>query len=199
MGLASWTRIASFGDLRRLRIAPLSMDLDRTIAVLNDMEHVRVITRYAIGGAVAAFFYIEPGTTYDLDIFIAWEPPGGASGIVTFGPIYAYLRGRGYDFHRDAMVVEGWPVQFLPPGTDLVKQALDASVCVEIKGVKTRVFTQEYLMAICLETGRPKDLARLVQFVEEDTHDTDAFLKIVDSARLRERWERFKSRFLSPL
>jgi hypothetical protein len=40
-----------------------------------------VIGEYAIGGAVAAFLYLEPGTTFDLDVFILWEAsPNGLLG-----------------------------------------------------------------------------------------------------------------------
>lgn len=173
------------------------MDLNKTIPVLNDMERLRVITRYAIGGAVAAFLYIEPGTTYDLDIFIAWEAPPGA--FITLGPIYSFLLGRGYKIDRENIVIEGWPVQFLPPGTKLVEEALNESVAIEIGGEPTRIFSKEHLMAICLETGRPKDYSRLVQFVEEGSPDIKRFMDIIERSGLLPKWERFKLRFLTPL
>ena len=40
------------------------------IAVINEMQAAGVIGKYAIGGAVAATFYIEPTSTYDIDVFI---------------------------------------------------------------------------------------------------------------------------------
>ncbi|MEI9897187.1 MAG: hypothetical protein WDN28_25820 [Chthoniobacter sp.] len=173
------------------------MDLNRTIPVLNDMERLGVIQRYAIGGAVAAFLYIEPGTTYDLDIFIVFETPPGS--LITLGPIYAFLLGRGYEANRENIIIEGWPVQFLPPGTPLVAEALDQSISIEVGGEQTRIFSKEHLMAICLETGRPKDYARLVQFVEEGTPDMNRFMDIVGRSGLLSKWERFKLRFLTPL
>lgn len=173
------------------------MDLSRTIAVLNDMERQGVISRYAIGGAVAAFLYIEPGTTYDLDIFLAWEAPPGQ--LISLGPIYAYLQGRGYEAHKEAIMVEGWPVQFLPPGTDLVREALDQCVTIDLQGESTRILSQEHLMAICLETGRPKDHARLLQFVEVGSPDMTRFEDIIKRSQLLSKWDRFKLRFLTPL
>ena len=173
------------------------MDLSRTIPVLNEMERLGIISRYAIGGAVAAFLYIEPGTTYDLDIFITWEAPAGA--ILTLGPIYSYLLGRGYQAERENIIVEGWPVQFLPPGTPLVAEALDQRVPIEIGGEHTHIFSKEHLMAICLETGRPKDFSRLVQFVEEGSPDMVRFLDILQRSGLLPKWERFKNRFFTPL
>lgn len=38
-----------------------------------------VFAQYAIGGAVAANFYIEPAQTRDVDVFILMEPPPGRS------------------------------------------------------------------------------------------------------------------------
>jgi len=34
------------------------------------MQKKKVIAKYAIGGGIAAIFYMEPMLTYDLDIFI---------------------------------------------------------------------------------------------------------------------------------
>lgn len=172
------------------------MDLHKTIAVLNEMERVGVISRYAIGGAVAAFLFIEPGSTYDLDIFIGVELAPGE--ILTLSGIYAFLQGRGYLPDRENIMIEGWPVQFLPPGTPLVEEALNECLAFDIQGVATRVFSQEHLMAICLETGRPKDHARLVQFLEEGTADNDRFLSIVHRSKLLPKWERFRKLFLAP-
>ncbi len=44
--------------------------MEKTLAILNQLEHEGIIGRYAIGGAVAATRYIEPIQTYDLDIFV---------------------------------------------------------------------------------------------------------------------------------
>jgi hypothetical protein len=39
-----------------------------TLAVINQMQAVGVIGRYAIGGAVGATFYLEPSATLDIDV-----------------------------------------------------------------------------------------------------------------------------------
>lgn len=179
------------------------MNLRRALEVLNEMKADQVIGEFAVGGAVAANIWIEPSSTYDLDIFITWEP--GAGGILTLEPIYDYLRGRGYDFEKDAMEVErdtmeveGWPIQFITPGTDLVIDALAKAVVVDIDGAKVRFFTQEHLMAICLETGRPKDRARLVQFVEEAKYDVTKFDDLLTQYGLQGRWRAFRAVFPFP-
>ena len=45
--------------------------MERTVKVLNQMKSERVILNYALGGAVAALFYMEPIETHDLDVFIS--------------------------------------------------------------------------------------------------------------------------------
>ena len=173
------------------------MSMEKAFLVLNEMQAANVIGRYAIGGAVAAFFYIEPGTTFDLDVFIAWEP--GSGGLLDFGPIYSYLMARGCKPERETIMVEGWAVQFLPPGSALTKEALNEAQPVTVGEAPIRIFTKEHLMAICLETGRPKDIARLVQFVQEGDPDEGKLLGILDRHGLREKWQNFQARFNTSL
>lgn len=174
------------------------MALEDTLRVLNEMCASGVIESYAVGGAVAAFIYIEPGTTFDLDVFIAWEPAEG--GPLTTAPVYGYLAERGYgEYSKEAIIIEGWPVQFLPLGSPLLEEALQGAVAIDIKDAPTRIFSREHLMAICLATNRPKDLARLVQFLQESAPDMEQFAKIVERHKLSDRWQTFQTRFLSPL
>ena len=167
--------------------------MEKTLQVLNQMQVDGVIGRYAVGGAVAAFFYIEPGTTYDLDVFMLWEPAQG--GLLDMGPIYNYLLERGHRAAGESIEVEGWPVQFLPSIGALTREALDSARAVTVGQTETRIFTQEHLMAICLETGRPKDMARLLQFVEEGDADQETFHAILQRHGLTEKWTQFQTRF----
>lgn len=173
------------------------MSLGPTLSILNGMQTAKIMGDYAIGGAVAAFLYLEPGTTFDLDIFVALDP--GPSGIVDLGPIYSYLMGLGYIPRREGIVVEGWEVQFLPTGDALQREALNKAVPRQIEGVPTRVLTQEHLMAICLQTARPKDLSRLVQFVQEGHPDLVSLTDILGRHLLLDKWATFQARYLTPL
>ncbi len=147
------------------------------------MQAAGALADYAIGGAVAAFLYIEPGATFDLDVFTVRE--AGAGGLLTSEPLYEYLLEHGYgEYEKEAVIIEGWAVQFLPAGTPLVPEALTEAVNIQIKGIPTRVFTMEHLMAICLQTGRPKDIARLLQFVEHTHADMARFAQILSSGTL---------------
>ena len=41
-----------------------------TLKVLNTLKQEGLIADYAIGGAIASFFYIEPSLTNDMDVFM---------------------------------------------------------------------------------------------------------------------------------
>jgi len=166
------------------------MRLTKTIKVLNAMCADGVIGHYAIGGAIAAFLYIEPGATFDIDAFISFDVP--PSSLLSLAPIYAYLHARGYEADGETLMIEGWPVQFLPPPTPLVEEALRDAHQIKIEGETSWAFSREHLMAICLETGRSKDMARLVQFLEDGNADMTAFLAIVERHSLQDKWKRFK-------
>jgi len=74
-----------------------------------------------------------------------------------------------------------------------LNEALDK----DIEGTFTRVFSAEHLAAIALKTGRAKDKARLLQFLEADVLDRKIFHDIIDRHRLIESWKKFESQFFS--
>lgn len=67
-----------------------------------------VIEKYAIGGPVAALFYIEPINTSDPDIFFHMKDL--SAGLDILSPLYKYLSGLGYKGKEEAIDIEGWPV-----------------------------------------------------------------------------------------
>lgn len=170
--------------------------ISQIIAVINGLEKDGIIERYAIGGAVGATFYIEPVATLDVDIFVVFRQ-GGGSNLLTMGPIFDYLTARGGVLEREYVVLYGWPVQFIPPTSPLVAEAIENAVIVDVEGVPAKVFTAEHLAAIALETGRPKDMARLLQFIECDVLDMERFQSIISRHGLSDRWNEFRQKFLS--
>jgi hypothetical protein len=68
-----------------------AMSMRQTIAVISQMEADGIIGRYAIGGAVASFLYIDVTFTEDLDILVSLDNQTGKSGPITLGPITKYL------------------------------------------------------------------------------------------------------------
>ena len=168
--------------------------MEKTLQVINQMEQEKIISRYAIGGAVAAPLYIEPIQTYDLDVFILF--PSTPSGLISLTPIYNYLEQHGYRSEGETILIEGWPVQFLPVYNPLTEEALTKAEEVTFGTIATRVLRAEYLATIMLEVGRAKDHARLVQFFEYEVLNQKVFLDIVTRYGLVERWDKFYQRFL---
>ena len=166
------------------------MNIKDTIATINQMQADGVIERYAIGGAVGATFYLEPVATLDVDIFIDFHPEAGNL-LATPQPLFDYLKARGGRMDGEYIVIAGWPVQFLPPASPLIEEALAQAVEKDVAGTPARVFTAEHLAAIALQTGRPKDKARLLQFIETGSLDFARFEAIVSRHGLTERWKRF--------
>ena len=168
--------------------------MEKTIKVINQLEQEGHIGPYAIGGAIAATRYIEPIQTYDLDIFVML--PLSPSGLTSVSPIYDYLTQHGYTPSGESIIIEGWPVQFLPVYNQLTEEALEQAIEVRFGTTPTRVMSAEYLAAIMLETGRPKDHARLIQFFEFEAIDRTMLENIVERHGLKGNWETFRKRFL---
>jgi len=165
-----------------------------TLEVINRMRTDGVIGKYAIGGAVGATFYLEPSATLDIDVFVSFQTAPGSS-LITIAPVYTYLTSHGYKAEGEYMVIEGWPVQFLSPGDALTEEALEQAIETEVEGVRTWVMTAEHLAAIALKTGRPKDCARILQFIESGILDTNRLDSILSQHGLLAKWEQFGRRF----
>lgn len=171
------------------------MKIADVIRLLNSMVSDGVIDDYAIGGAVGATFYLEPLATVDLDVFVRLHPEPGKT-IADPQPIFAFLASRGHAMEGEYVMVGDWPVQFLAPPGPLGEEALRRAVTVDVEGTPARVFGAEHLAAMALETGRAKDKARLLQFIESGALDAERFEAVVARNGLTTAWEKFKREFL---
>ncbi len=86
-------------------------NIEKTIAVINEMTDDGVIENYALGGATAVIFYTEPIATEDIDVFIHVHR-AGQSVLMEFQPLFDYLRERGYEIKGEHACIEEFPVQF---------------------------------------------------------------------------------------
>ena len=180
------------------------MGMKQTLEVINRMEADGIIGRYAIGGAVAAYNYVEPSVTDDLDILVSFDaatPEQPPSGLIVLSPIFSYLKDKGYsEFRKEGLVIEGWPVQFLPVATDLDAEALASAEEVEIEtdpsggSVQTRVLRPEHIVATALRVDRPRDRIRITQFLDEEAVELDALCDVLDRHDLRGAWRTFCGR-----
>jgi hypothetical protein len=172
------------------------MAIIEAIQAINQMQADGVIERYAIVGEVGANFYLEPVATLNVDIFAAFKSDP-ASLIVNPQPIFDYLKARGCAMEGEYVVIGGCPVQFLPPGNPLVEEALEESVNKDLDETRLSVFTAEHLGAIALPTGRAKDKARLLQFIDAGALDAARFQAILARHSLLDAWRKFERQFLS--
>jgi hypothetical protein len=172
------------------------MDIKVAIAMVNRMQADGVIDHYAIGGAVGATFYLEPVATLDVDIFVAFHSEPGSL-LASPQSIFDYLKARGGTAQGEYVIIGGWPVQFLPPTGPLIEEALKEAVNMDVDGISARVFTAEHLAGIALQTGRAKDKARLLHFIEAGVLDAARFQAILDRHGLLGAWQKFEQQFLS--
>lgn len=139
--------------------------MEKALRIIEEMQRAGVIKRYAIGGGIAALYYAEPVLTYDLDVFFL--PIRQSLDILS--PVYDFLKQRGHRPLREHVQIHGVPVQFIPAYNDLVEEAVREAVRCKHGAVETRVLRPEHLIAVGIQTGRPKDRERVVLLVAQST------------------------------
>lgn len=161
--------------------------MERTLHVLNELERDGILSRYAIGGAMGAMFYIEPLLTFDLDIIVLLPETKGR--LLTLAPLYEALRAKGYAEEGECVVIEGVPVQFLPAYNALLEEALQNARTMSYESTSTKVLGAEHLVAICLQTGRTKDRERVRILQEEADLDSLYLGEILRRHQLEGKWK----------
>ena len=151
--------------------------MERALQVIEEMTRRGVIKAYAIGGGIAATYYIEPVLTYDLDIF------------------FIYAGERGFNAQAESILIEGFPVQFIPAYNDLVREAVENAATLKYRDVEAKVVTAEYLAAIALQTGRAKDRERLVRLLDEGVIDRAVLGRILASFGLADKFKKLEKQF----
>src|SRR6185295_16799195 len=98
---------------------------ENTLRAVNAMKQAGVITDYAVAGAMALMFWIEPVPTFDLDVIVLL--PQSTGPIVSLQPIYEWAAKQGYAADLEHIVIEGVPVQFLPSYNELSDEAIQTA------------------------------------------------------------------------
>ncbi len=165
--------------------------MKKTLKVLNDLKDRALIKNYAIGGGIAAIFYTEPVFTYDLDVFIIVESKPDEK-IISLSPIYEYLTGKKYSWKGEHVMVEGFPVQFIPVESGIEREAIEGSREIIYSGIKTNIITAEYLIAIALKAGRRKDFEKVTRLFEQSDIEKVILKKILKEHGLLEKYKKWK-------
>ena len=161
--------------------------MKRTLQVLNELEH-GVVECYAIGGAMAATFYVEPLLTFDLDVFVIL--PQDAGNLLSLARLYGELRSRGHVEEGECVLIEGVPVQFVPAYNALLEEALREARETLYEEVSARVVRAEHLIAICLP-GRDKDRERVRILREQAELDMSYLAGVLPRHGLEGEWKRW--------
>lgn len=72
--------------------------MEKTFKIINQLKEEGIIKDYAVAEAVASIFYIEPITTYDLDIMIVLQEKN--SSLISLSPIYDWLEKKDMNLIR---------------------------------------------------------------------------------------------------
>ena len=164
--------------------------MEKMFQVIEDLKKEGVIQNYALGGAQALLFYDEPRATYDVDVFI-FSNHINPTGLVdlSIAALKTALEKKGYAMKNDYFMIGEFPLQFLPPKDALMREAIEQAVVQNYGHVQVRVFSLEHLMAIMVDTNRPKDWARLSELRALSKHDDEKFHKILKKYDLEKKWE----------
>ena len=140
-----------------------AIPLADVLRAANELVSAGLIQDYALGGALAAIYYIEPVTTYDADIIFVPSDKTLSAGIPA---IYSHLQSKGWRVEREHLLIKDFPVQFLA-ASGLTEEAVREAKPIEFESVPAKVFRPEYIIAIAASVGRHKDLARIEQLTSQ--------------------------------
>jgi len=185
-----------FGYLEQSEYRFAMLATAKAIAIVNQLKEEGVISAYAVGGAIGALFYIEPTQTQDIDIFVHLNPKPGSL-LVTIEPILDRLEELGFTlWEEDKVVVAGWPIQFLPATKAIEIEAIAHAKPEPLAdGIVAFVPPAEYLMAMAIDLGRPKDMIRLQCFYEQRVFDPNQLDALLEKHQLSSKWQRYLSQF----
>jgi len=158
-----------------------NLPLADVLRAANDLVTAKLIEDWALGGALAAIYYVEPFTTYDADIFFIPTDKGLTAGIPT---IYAHLHAQGWRVEREHLMVRGFPVQFLA-AHGLTEEAVREAERIEYDGESAKVFQAEHIIAIAASVGRAKDKVRIEQLLQQADVDKSRLETILKRHKLK--------------
>ena len=158
-----------------------NIPLADVLRAANGLVAAKLIEDWALGGALAAIYYIEPFTTYDADIFFIPADKSLTAGIPA---IYAHLQAQGWQVEREHLLLRGFPVQFLA-ASGLTDEAVREAERIEFEGVPAKVFRAEHIVAIAASVGRSKDRARIEQMLQQADLDKMQLEKILQRHKLK--------------
>lgn len=162
--------------------------MKKTLEVINEIKTEGLIKDYAIGGAIGVLKWVEPFFTRDLDIFIIPAGEAKKGEMVFLTAIYDFLKEKGYsEWTGQWIIVEGIPLEFIP-ADGLAEESVENAVETEYDGVRTRVMSPEYLIALLLSAGRQKDIMKINMLLSQAEVDRNKLNSLLSRYNLTERF-----------
>lgn len=93
------------------------------------------------------------------------------------------MQKKGCEVVGNHLLLNNFPVQFLA-ARGLTDEAVREATSIEYKGVPTKVFRPEHIIAIAAQVGRSKDLARIEQLIEQADIDENLLERILNCHKL---------------
>jgi hypothetical protein len=168
--------------------------MEKILELLNRMQASGVIESFAIGGGIAAIYYLEAYSTDDIDVFIS-PVVVGERGLISFGHIYRYLEEQGYHPEKEYIRIEDWLVQFVPASESVQEEAVADAKRVTFGATHTLIFSAEHLAAELLRSGRRKDNERVAALIESEQMNRKLFRDIIERHGLIDKWKVFAARY----
>jgi len=169
--------------------------MKETIKIINELKNKNLIDDYAIGGGIAALFYIEPFLTYDLDIFVILPPKEKQKKLIILSPIFDYLNKKGYSWKDEHIIVEGIPLQLIP-ADELEEEAMNNAKTIAYEGIETKVVTPEYLIAILFRAGRKKDLEKVEKLLAQAVIDEKKLNGILNKYNFKDQFNFWRTDYV---
>jgi hypothetical protein len=158
-----------------------NLPLAEVLRAANGLVTAGLIEDWALGGALAAIYYVEPFTTYDADIFFIPKDKRLTAGIPA---IYAHLQSQGWQVEREHLLIRGFPVQFLA-ASGLTAEAVREAELIDYEGVPAKVFRAEHIIAIAASVGRARDKARIEQLLAQADLDKTHLADVLQRHKLK--------------
>lgn len=131
--------------------------MQHVIDAMNELQKKKIIKAWALGGGIAAKYYVNPPVTKDIDFFVLMDDRS----IMFMKPIHDYFVARGGKYFKHMMHYKGIVVDIIATDDALIVEGIKRAVIGDVEGIEMKVLPADYLAAIALKVGRPKDLNRI--------------------------------------
>lgn len=154
----------------------MKLDVISVIKILNELKKKHKLKDYAIFGAVAASYYMEPIYTQDLDILVLAQTDAD------YLSVWREIKKYSAEIKEFGFIINETEVQILPTSIDpLYEDAVKTGIKFKVNRITTKVVDIEHLILMALKANRVKDRFRAKILLEQSNFDyIDSLLRKFD-------------------